>query len=598
MYLVKRQPSIQLAAPQRRDYTPGLIFKITLPYLVLALALALATTYVIATLQASSVASAFSRQIDETRTRVADQVVRTEQSQLAHVRTLARLTGLPEAIQAGDRAAVLDLVVPYAVSQNIERIVVVDMRGVVRGVVQVHNANADTSAPPPNIAAWPLVAGVLRGASDAQGDKYVALFDDSGTPVLYTITPLFLGERQVGALLAGTTAQTLTEHWRAATLADVTLYSADGKPLATSFGSDMPESLSAETGNQLPLARAVSLGSRDYQEIITRLVLRNTPTAQFIGVALSTSGQVDLLQKSQVLLIDIFAAGIVIVLLLGIMISRRITRPITALVAASERVTAGDLNHELPILSRDETGALTKSFNTMIAGLRERERMHDILGRFVSPTVARLVLSKPLDLRGETKELTILFTDLRDFTVLTEEQDPAIVIDGLNAYFRIVVEAADRYGGIVNKFGGDSTLVVFGLTDEQPNIQHSAEAALRAALDIRAGMLALNQEREQQKLPLLAAGIGINTGSVVAGLIGTEHRMEYTVIGDAVNLTARIQTLNRKLKSDILISDATYAALGQLHNLAVVNFGWRRVKGKRASVRVYAVVGWEHSHAA
>jgi adenylate cyclase len=208
------------------------------------------------------------------------------------------------------------------------------------------------------------------------------------------------------------------------------------------------------------------------------------------------------------------------------------------------------------------------------------------------------VLSKPLDLRGETKELTILFTDLRDFTVLTEEQDPAIVIDGLNAYFRIVVEAADRYGGIVNKFGGDSTLVVFGLTDEQPNIQHSAEAALRAALDIRAGMLALNQEREQQKLPLLAAGIGINTGSVVAGLIGTEHRMEYTVIGDAVNLTARIQTLNRKLKSDILISDATYAALGQLHNLAVVNFGWRRVKGKRASVRVYAVVGWEHSHAA
>jgi class 3 adenylate cyclase len=598
MYLVKRQPSIQLAALQRRDYTPGLIFKITLPYLVLALALALATTYVVATLQASSVASAFSRQIDETRTRVADQVVRTEQAQLAHVRTLARLTGLPEAIVAGDKRAVVDLVVPYAISQDIERIVVLDMRGDVYGTVRVRGATADTNAPPPNIAAWPIVDDVLRGASDAQGDKYVSLLDDNGTPVIYTIAPLFLDERQVGALLAGTSAQTLTERWRAATLADVTLYGVDGGPLATSFGADRPGTLSAEVGNQLPLARNISLGSRDYQEIITRLVLRNTPTAQFIGVALSTTGQVDLMQKSQVLLIDIFAGGIVIVLLLGLVISRRITRPITALVAASERVTAGDLNHELPILSRDETGALTRSFNTMIAGLRERERMHDILGRFVSPTVARLVLSKPLDLRGETKELTILFTDLRDFTVLTEEQDPAIVIEGLNAYFQIVVEAADRYGGIVNKFGGDSTLVVFGLTDEQPNIQRSAHAALHAALDIRAGMQALNEKRAQEQLPLLAAGIGINTGSVVAGLIGTERRMEYTVIGDAVNLTARIQTLNRKLKSDILISDATYSALGNIEGLNVVNYGWRRVKGKSASVRVYAIVGWEQRHGA
>ncbi|HEX5691242.1 MAG TPA: adenylate/guanylate cyclase domain-containing protein, partial [Roseiflexaceae bacterium] len=576
-----RQPTISIATPQRRDFRPGLIFKITLPYLVVALALALATTYVIATLQASSVATAFSRQIDETRIRVADQVVRTEQAQLANVRTLARLSGLPEAIQAGDSATVLELVIPYAISQNIERIVVLDGRGIVRGMVHVRNATAETNLPAAHVGDWPVVADVLRGASDDQGDKYIALLDDDGTSVLYTITPLFLGERQVGALLAGTTVRTLVEHWRAATLADVTLYGADGTPLATSFGADKPQELAAEVGNQLPFARAVSLGSRDYQEVITRLVLRNTPTAQFIGVALSTSGQVELQQKWQLLLLDIFGGGIVIVLLLGIAISRRITRPITALVAASERVSAGDLDHELPILSQDETGALTKSFNAMIAGLRERERMHDILGRFVSPTVARLVLSKPLDLRGETKELTILFTDLRDFTAMAEEQDPAIVIDGLNAYFQIVVEAADRYGGIVNKFGGDSTLAVFGLADEQANVQRSAEAALRAALDIRQGMQALNEQRAHERLPLLAAGIGINTGSVVAGLIGTERRMEYTVIGDAVNLTARIQTLNRKLKSDILISDATYAALGEVENLAVVNYGWRRVKGKR-----------------
>jgi adenylate cyclase len=234
----------------------------------------------------------------------------------------------------------------------------------------------------------------------------------------------------------------------------------------------------------------------------------------------------------------------------------------------------------------------------MIGGLRERERMHDILGRFVSPTVARLVLSHPLDLSGETKLLTILFTDLRDFTVLSEREDPAVVISGLNDYFRIVVDAADRYGGVVNKFGGDSTLVLFGLTDEQANPQGSAESAVRAALDIHTNLSLLNMVRVDQGAPPLLAGIGINTGTVVAGLIGAERRMEYTAIGDAVNLSARIQTLNRTLNTDILISDATYQALGNPSGLRVVNRGLRQLKGKSLKVRVYSVLGWECDDAA
>ena len=224
--------------------------------------------------------------------------------------------------------------------------------------------------------------------------------------------------------------------------------------------------------------------------------------------------------------------------------------------------------------------------------------MHDILGRFVSPTVARLVLSHPLDLSGETKLLTILFTDLRDFTVLSEREEPAVVIRGLNDYFRIVVDAADRYGGVVNKFGGDSTLVLFGLTDEQANPQASAEAAVRAALDIHANLGQLNTQRATEAAPLLLAGMGINTGTVVAGLIGAERRMEYTAIGDAVNLSARIQTLNRKLDTNILISDATYQALGEPSSLQVVNRGLRQLKGKSQRVRVYSVLGWESDDAA
>jgi len=173
-----------------------------------------------------------------------------------------------------------------------------------------------------------------------------------------------------------------------------------------------------------------------------------------------------------------------------------------------------------------------------------------------------------------------------------------VVIKGLNDYFRIVVDAAERHGGIVNKFGGDSTLVLFGLTDEQSDPRASAGAALRAALDIRSGLRELNERRLVERSVPLEAGIGINTGDVVAGLIGTERRMEYTVIGDAVNLSARIQTLNRKLGTDILISEATYRSLGQPEGLCVTDQGLRRLKGKSQRVRVYEICDWESVDAA
>jgi adenylate cyclase len=582
--------SSPLEALQNR-FAPRLLFKITLPYVALATVLALAVIYVVARMQADTVASDFSRQIDETRLRVADSVVRTEQSQLADARTLARLNGLASAVANGDRPAALELITPYAISQNIERVIVVQASGRMLGGLRSNAAGQLALAQPADVAAWPFVAAVLQQVTDQSGDKYAGLVDD-GDPTLYTASPIYEDETQVGVLLIGTTAPTLVERWRAASLADVTLYSASGALLATSFGADSPSPIDpAHVGALLP--RGLALGSRSYTEIVTPLVLRAGPTSQFVGVALSTAGATELLRRAEVVLLSILGAGIVAAILLGITLSRRITSPITALVRAAEGVAAGDLDQQLPITTGDEIGALTASFNAMAGGLRERERMRDMLGRFVSPTVARLVLSRPLALSGESKVLSILFTDLRDFTSITEREDPTVVIRGLNDYFRIVVEAADRHGGIVNKFGGDSTLVLFGLADQRGDARASATAAVRAALEIRDRMNELNRARRAERLPPLAAGIGINTGAVIAGLIGAERRMEYTVIGDAVNLSARIQALNRELEGDILISDATYAALGEPEELQIIDYGIQRVKGKRTGVGIYAVTAWE-----
>jgi class 3 adenylate cyclase len=584
-----------MTVSQLRLFSPRLIFKITLPYLALAFALALAATFVVARIHALSVADVLTRQMNESHLRVVDSVVRAERDQVSEARTLARLNGLPEAVQAGDQQIILSLVEPYAVSRGVERVIVLDKSGRALAGIHADGTGVVSRSASAGAASWPITAAALQGVIDEYGDKYTALIDDGEDVTLYTAAPLTSGVTQVGALLVGTTAETLTTRWREANLVDVALYDENGAAIASSFGADPTGTLAfdPELIKTLPHHRELALGSRNYREVVTHVSLRGQTTPQYLGVAISASGQTSLLEQTEALLLAIFALGVIAVILIGVILSQRITRPITALVEAAEGITAGNLNHVLPVTTGDEIGALTASFNSMVGGLRERERMYDILGRFVSPTVAQLVLTRPLDLTGDHKTMTILFTDLRDFTVLAEREEPATVIEGLNAYFQIVVDAADRHGGVVNKFGGDSTLVLFGLTDAQTDRYASAEAAVRAALDICKGLQELNSQRLIDDLPLLTAGIGINTGPVVAGLIGTRQRMEYTVIGDTVNLSARVQALTRELGSNILISEATYTALVYREGLQVVDYGVRRIKGKRDDVRIYGVMKWE-----
>ncbi len=589
--LVNQAEPISTPTARAPRLAPGLRVKITLPYATLALILSLAAVYIMARMNAESVATAWGRQIQETQLRVADGLVRAEQRQLTDVRTLARISGLAQAVRAGDRAAALGLVQPYAVSQSVNRVIALDSAGRVVLAIRLDEQLALHDLRTDAVAGWPFVQAALNGTADERGDKYAALVT-GGDPALYTIAPLYDGARLSGALLVGTGAQTLVQQLRAASLADVTLYEADGRVIASSFGADTPPALTAHQS----ATRELALGSRNYTEVSAPLALRAGATPQFIGAALLTTGQADLLASAELLLLLMLAAGLGAAILAGTAISSRITRPIIALAEAAEGVAGGDLERQVPITTRDEVGVLTRSFNTMVEGLRERERMHDVFGRFVSPTVARLVLSRPLALSGETKTLSILFTDLRDFTSMTEREHPSVVISGLNEYFRIVVEAADRYGGIVNKFGGDSTLVLFGLTDAQGDAHTSAVAATKAAIEIRAGMQALNRERMAEQQPELIAGIGINTGTVVAGLIGAERRMEYTVIGDAVNLSARIQALNRELEGGVLVSEATYTALHAQPQLRVSDHGIQQVKGKTQGVRIFAITSQEADH--
>lgn len=266
--------------------------------------------------------------------------------------------------------------------------------------------------------------------------------------------------------------------------------------------------------------------------------------------------------------------------------SRTISDPLKRLVGATQSIRAGDYDVKVENTSRDETGELTGAFNEMAAGLKEREHLKGAFGKFVNAEVAKMVMRGDLALGGESKTATIFFSDIRSFTSISEKMTPLEVVGFLNEYMTLMVEIVYRHGGVVDKFIGDAIMAVWGAPVTKPN---DAENAVLAALEMRAALHKFNQGRGSRAKPIIRIGMGMNTGEVLAGQIGSNDRLEYTVIGDAVNLASRMEGLNKTFGTDILITQKTYELVKKkfvCHPLHKV-----QVKGKAEAQRCYAVMG-------
>jgi class 3 adenylate cyclase len=252
-------------------------------------------------------------------------------------------------------------------------------------------------------------------------------------------------------------------------------------------------------------------------------------------------------------------------LALGLAVARLLTRPISALTRGVARVAAGDLSQALPVRSRDEVGQLTRAFNGMIEGLRQRDFIRDTFGRYVSPEVAQTLLESPEGLRlgGEKREVTVLMSDLRGYTRLAEASDPAIVVETLNRYLGRMTEIIVRYGGTIDEFIGDAIFAIFGAPLPMPD--HPARAAA-CALEMQLAMDGVNRESVARGLPHLDMGIGLNTGEAVVGNIGSERRAKYGVVGSTVNLAARVEAST--VGGQILLSPYTYQRIQDLAEVA------------------------------
>jgi len=262
---------------------------------------------------------------------------------------------------------------------------------------------------------------------------------------------------------------------------------------------------------------------------------------------------------------------------LTVMLSKSILRPLRDLTRAVELVRMGDYNVAVPVTTGDELGDLAANFNQMVEGLAERERIREAFGTYLDQEIAEYILSEGFSEEGVEVEVTVLFCDVRDFTSFAERATPQEVVRALNRLFEVIVPIIARHGGHIDKFEGDGLLALFGAPEPFPD---HADRAVRAACEIGE---TVNDEAEAGELRV---GVGVNTGTVIAGAIGGAGRLNFSVIGGAVNVAARAEAQTRVTDDNILITGETWRRLS--HEFGAESRGRVELKGVAEPVALYA----------
>lgn len=279
-----------------------------------------------------------------------------------------------------------------------------------------------------------------------------------------------------------------------------------------------------------------------------------------IGVLVTIDDETVTPDRMALAMIVLGGVALVFGLAVELLAARAVADPVRTVRRGMEEVRRGALDARIPVYDASDLGRLQDGFNRMAADLQDRARLRDLFGRHVGEDVARAALDQEVRLGGEDREVCALFVDIVGSTTLAAERTPDEVVGALNRFFAVVVETVDEHGGWVNKFQGDAALVVFGAPVRQPD---APDRALRAARVLAA--------RLGERVPELRAGVGVSGGIAVAGYIGTEQRLEYTVIGDPINEAARLTEVAKEL-------DAMTAAAGRLVECASAaeRARWRR----------------------
>ncbi|TLN24181.1 HAMP domain-containing protein, partial [bacterium] len=579
--------------------------KITLPYLVLAITIALAAAFVISQVMLDSIQERFFTQLLETGRQSSDWMVREENRMLATLRLTANTQGVALAIQSGDADGLRNLVLPAIVNAGEETVEFLDMQGIsVLGLRPSGRAgDFDTVRGDTFFQTMGFAQAVLQGRSDEQGDKFAGVQLTPFGRYFYVSGPIYDPSGvQVGALLVGKSVQSIVTQMSRDTLGHISLYDMEGQPLASAlFTAEESYPLARnQVGETLiqqdssTLTRDLTLNKIGYSELLLPWEVRNGADQGVLGVAMEQTFLVSTTQTTRLEIFILVVVAILLVIAVGLYLSSLITRPLLRLVRASSEVANGNLEVKVESGGDDEVAVLAHSFNYMVAGLQEGSIYRDLLGRTVSPEVREQLRQTfstgGIRLEGQEAIASVLMTDIRGFTTLSEQASPATVFNWLNEYFGKLVPIVVAHGGVVNKFDGDAMLAFFGILPRMLNPRRSAINACDTALEMLRAIDLLNKQRVQRGDPPLVTGIGIHTGVVMAGGLGTSDRLHYTIIGDTVNTSQRLEGLTRDLfnETGALISQSTFASLGEQQKKYHLDpMGEHFVKGKAEQLMVY-----------
>jgi adenylate cyclase len=270
---------------------------------------------------------------------------------------------------------------------------------------------------------------------------------------------------------------------------------------------------------------------------------------------------------------------------LATLFAKNLAEPTREIMDVTRKVAAGDYDCRASVVTNDEIGFLGDRFNEMSRGLKERERIREVFSLFTSPEIAHEILSGRGATAGETRRVTLLFSDLRGFTSMAERLAPEKMVESINSYFGAMSSAIVDNGGIILQYVGDEIEAVFGAPIDDPL---HADKAVAAALDMRVRLEKLNDQRSSRGEEPFRHGIGIHTGPALAGIVGSRYKISYAMVGDTVNIASRIQELNKELESDILISRETLRSLTAPRRVSEPVSA--SVKGKIGTVEVFRLM--------
>ncbi len=459
------------------------------------------------------------------------------------------------------------------------------------------------SSPPESFADRPAVKKALNGEASRGGFIYHLKPDDPKVPeadLAFQAVAVPIGShgRILGVLLLGFALDDkLAIQMNKMTDSEIA-FDLDGKIYGSTQNLSHMASLAQDLSpiqasasewmksNESPKSFSVVLGGKNYLSLFSPFQDMNQTK---LGDYVLLRPQEKALAVQETIQASILSFGIVGVLLafiLSLVIAQRITAPLNTLLKGVQEVGKGNLGVRVDVKSRDELGVLARAFNEMIIGLSEKERVTKILGKYVAPQVAKKLLAsdEQMTLKGERRECAIMFTDIRGFTALSENMAPEKLVTELNEYFTQMVDVVFKYEGTLDKFIGDAIMAVWGAPVP---FEDKEFRSVKCALEMMAALNHLNMERLKKNQVPLTMGIGLNTGVVVSGNLGSDKHSDYTVIGEEVNLASRL--CSKAAPGQILISESMYRKLKGLVEVKALEP--ILLKGFTDPAKVYEVTG-------